>query len=226
MDVNSIIQSTVGLQNATASYGTNKTNSATATSQVKTAAEEKTSGFSEEAYSVDISGASAQNDAIKGLTSEQIDTLKQGIQKAQELMIKTLTEQNVKMQGWLDESVGGLNFDGITISTDSFTLPQVGTTPEEAAEAVAEGGDYSVSAVADRVFTMASAIAGDDADKLEKMRAAVMEGFEQAGLAFKDATGESDMPQITQDTYDEIMSRFDDRYAELTGATKTADEEA
>ena len=55
---------------------------------------------------------------------------------------------------------------------------------------------------------MATAITGDDPDKLQKMREAVEEGFSQAGLDFKDATN-SDLPQISKYTMAEVMSRFD-----------------
>ena len=59
---------------------------------------------------------------------------------------------------------------------------------------------------------------GNDPDKLAKMREAVEEGFNQAGIAWNNATGLDKMPDITQNTYDEIMSRFDKRAEELSGA--------
>lgn len=57
-------------------------------------------------------------------------------------------------------------------------------------------------------MTMATAIAGDDQDKLQQMRTAVEKGFAQAGLEFKNATS-SDLPQIFKDTITEVMNRFD-----------------
>ena len=171
-----------------------------------------------EAYSVDIQDAAQKaSDGVKGLTAEQVDILKEGIAKSQELMIKTLTAQNVKLQGFLDDNISALNFDGTLITTDRFALPAVATTPEEAEKAVGEGGDWSVDAVATRIFDLASTIAGGDPDKLEKMRAAVEKGFEQAGVEFKDATGAKDMPQITKDTYAELMKRFDNLSSQING---------
>ena len=49
------------------------------------------------------------------------------------------------------------------------------------------------------------------------MRAAVEEGFKQAGVEFKDATGAKDMPQITKDTYAELMKRFDNLSSQING---------
>jgi ClpP class serine protease len=176
-----------------------------------------------DAYQVDVTDAAkSHGEAVKGLTAEQIDILQQGIDNSYKMMISVLTENNAKLQGWLDEGIGKLAFGDLQIDSSKFGLPAVGTTPEEAAAAVAEGGDYSVDAVADRIFEMAKAIAGGDPEKLKEMQDAVEEGFKQAGVAWKDTMGTDKMPQITQDTHDAITKRFDELYAELTG--KAAEE--
>ena len=133
------------------------------------------------------------------------------------MMIQALTDSNDKLQGWLDEGVGILNFDGVQIDASRFAMPEVATNPEDAAKAVADGGDWSVDAVSTRIFDLATAIAGDDPEKLSAMRSAVEQGFKEAGLTWTNATGLQDMPEITQKTYDEIMSRFDKRTEELGG---------
>ena len=63
---------------------------------------------------------------------------------------------------------------------------------------------------------MASTIAGGDPEKLKAMQAAVEEGFKQAGIVWKDAIGDDEMPQITKDTHAEITKRFEELYAKLT----------
>lgn len=176
-----------------------------------------------DAYQVNVTDAAkSHGEAVKGLTAEQIDILQQGIDNSYKMMISVLTENNAKLQGWLDEGIGKLAFGDLQIDSSKFALPPVGTTPEEAEKAVGEGGDYSVDAVAGRIFDMAKAIAGDDPEKLKAMQDAVEEGFKQAGLAWKETLGTDKMPQITQDTHAEITKRFDDLYAQLTG--KAADE--
>ncbi|WP_461205786.1 hypothetical protein [Clostridium sp. DL1XJH146] len=87
--------------------------------------------------------------------------------------------------------------------------PPIPTTREGAIEAIGEGGAYSVNSVADRIMSMAKAIAGDDPEKLQEMRAAVEKGFEEAGLVFNSATND-ELPQISKDTYTEVMKRFDE----------------
>lgn len=184
------------------------------------------------AYSVDISDAAQAMaleadetvdntgaDKTKGLTADQVQSLKADLEMQQNtmlnLMIQTLTANNEKLQGWLDDGIGTLNFGGIKVDASKFALPSVATNPEDAAKAVAEGGDWSVSAVSDRIFGLAETLAGGDPEKLEQMRAAVEEGFKQAGMAWKDATGKSDMPEITDKTHTEIMKRFDDAMSKL-----------
>ena len=184
------------------------------------------------AYSVDISAAGQQaaqeaaeadqnRQVTKGLTSDQVDALKEDIATSEQtmlnIMIQALQDSNDRLQGWLDDGVGTLNFGGTKIDASMFGMPEVATNPEDAAKAVADGGDWSVDSVATRIFDLASSIAGNDPEKLQQMRSAVEEGFRQAGLTWNNATGQSNMPDITGKTYDEIMSRFDDRAKELSG---------
>ena len=156
--------------------------------------------------------------ATKGITAEELESLKAQTDQSYTMMIQAMTEQNMHIQNLFNEGIYDFRSDsGDLFSLSNFVLPPVGTTPEEAQAAISEGGDYSVEAVSDRIFNLASAIAGNDPEMLSQMRSAVEEGFRQAGVAFKDITGKDDMPQITHDTYDNIMSRFDARSKELSG---------
>ena len=221
MDVSTMTR--ISQQTAALSGSYTKTSSTKTTAPDGTTTENTTS----EAYTVNISTAAQQaSKATKGLTADQIDVLKQGIEKSQQLMIQTLTQQNLKLQGYYADGITQLNFDGVLISPDKFALPSVATTPEEAQKAVADGGDYSIDAVAGRILDMASSIANGDPEKLKAMQAAVEKGFEAAGLSWKDTFGEdSDMPEITQKTHDEVTKRFADLYDQLTNpkTDETAD---
>ncbi len=187
-----------------------------------------------EAYSVDISDAAKQaaanaeaenvdgaTEKTKGLSADEVRYLQDSIQMNQQtmlnMMIQALTDSNDKLQGWLDEGTGILNFNGVQIDAARFGMPEVATNPEDAAKAVSDEGEWGVNAVATRIFDLASTIAGNDPEKLESMRAAVEEGFNQAGITWNNATGLDKMPEITEKTYNEIMSRFDKRAEELSG---------
>ena len=170
-----------------------------------------------EDFSVEDEGAKE----TKGLSADQVKALEDDLETQQQaflnVMIQALTESNDKLQAWLDDGVGILNFGGVQIDAARFALPEVATNPEDAAKAIAPGGAWSVDAVSTRIFDLATAIAGNDPEKLSQMRAAVEEGFKQAGLVWKDATGQDNMPEISKQTYNEIMSRFDARANELNG---------
>jgi len=172
-----------------------------------------------EDFSVEDTGAKE----TKGLSAEQVEALQNDLETQQQafinVMIQALTESNDKLQGWLDEGVGILNFGGTQIDASMFGLPEVATNPEDAAKAIAPGGAWSVDAVSTRIFDLATAIAGDDPEKLSQIRAAVEEGFKQAGMTWNKITGQDNMPEISKQTYTEIMSRFDTRANELNGTS-------
>jgi len=219
MDVGTASRIQTSIASMQSAYQTNAAKKTQGTEDAQAAeAKEKENS----AYSVEISDAgkeASEAAKTKGLSADEITAMQQDIeQKSIQMMIDILSANNEKLQGYLDEGIGVLNLGGVEIDASRFAMPEVATTPEDAAKALEEGGDWSVSAVSDRIFGLASAIAGDDPERLEQMRSAVEEGFRQAGLSFKEVFGRDDMPQITKDTQAEIMNRFDKRAAELTGA--------
>lgn len=238
MDVSTISRVSQGL----AQYAAQAKNSTNAKSSAQNSAAQYQSESVKvgEAFELDISDAAkkaqqtpAQTDDFsiedegaketKGLSADQVRALEDDLAAQEQtllnVMIQALTESNDKLQAWLDDGVGILNFGGSQIDAAQFALPEVATNPEDAAKAIAPGGAWSVDAVSTRIFDLATAIAGDDPEKLSQMRAAVEEGFKQAGLVWKDATGQDNMPEISKQTYNEIMSRFDKRAGELNGTS-------
>lgn len=151
----------------------------------------------------------------KKLSSEEIEALKEEQANTEKELIKKFISDTINNQNKLfnNNDDTGLSKETTDLLTKIFgsiekAYPKLATTPEGAQKAISDGGEYSVNAVADRIMTMATALAGDDEDKLQQMRDAVEEGFKQAGLVFKNATN-SDLPQICKDTYTEVMNRFD-----------------
>ena len=237
MDVSTISRVSQGF----AQYAAQARNTADAkaTAQNQAAQAQSESSTLGAAFELDISDAAKQaaqtsNQATdlsvedegaktKGLSAEQVSALKEDLETQQQtwlnVMIQSLTEHNDKLTGWLEEGVGILNFGGTQIEASRFALPEVATNPEDAAKAIAPGGAWSVDAVSSRVFDLASAIAGNDPEKLAQMRAAVEEGFKQAGMTWNKVTGQDSLPDISKQTYNEIMSRFDKRANELNGTS-------
>ena len=155
----------------------------------------------------------------KKLSTEEVKALKEEQENLKADLIKkfisdTINNQNKLLGKSTENGINEMSKETTDLLTKIFgsvenAYPPIATTPEGAKQAIAEGGAYSVNAVADRIMTMATAIAGDDPNKIQQMRDAVEKGFSQAGLDFKKAT-KSDLPQICKDTYTEVMKRFDE----------------
>ena len=229
MDVNVMQNSIYSTQNARAAYSAYSAanQKASTASEVGNAYELQISDAAKQAQQASKTTAVAATEEetaqvqTKGASAEVVESLKDSIKASEEtmlnIMIQALTDSNQTLQGWLDSGAGILNFGGTKIDASRFSMPAVATNPADAAKAVADGGAWSVDAVAGRLFDLASAIAGNDPEKLQEMRSAVEEGFKQAGMAWENMTGSSSMPDITSRTYNELMHRFDARMSELTG---------
>ena len=85
-------------------------------------------------------------------------------------------------------------------------------TKAQAEADIAEDGYWGVKQTSERILDFAKTLAGDDQEKLEKMRAAFEKGYAQA-----EKTWGGELPDISKRTFDAVMKGFD----ELTGKTET-----
>ena len=92
------------------------------------------------------------------------------------------------------------------LASGNFTVDEA--TKAQAQADIAEDGYYGVKQTSQRLFDFASALAGDDVDKMREMQAAMEKGFRQATGAW----GKS-LPQICSDTIDAANKMFEDYYA-------------
>lgn len=135
----------------------------------------------------------------KKLTAEQVDTLKRQVEES----MQNLAKQMLGEQYEIAKTANG-EVDFATLAKDLG----IGTTPEAAAEAISENGNWGVNAVSTRIIDMAVNLSGGDTSKIGMLREAVQKGFAQVGKL-------EDLPEVCQQTYDEIMKRFD--YLEENG---------
>ena len=79
----------------------------------------------------------------------------------------------------------------------------------QAQELISEDGFFGVKKTTERIMGFAKALVGEDASEkqIENMRAAVQKGFDEVARLFG---GFDKLPQVTKDTYDSIMSAFDE----------------
>ena len=80
-------------------------------------------------------------------------------------------------------------------------------TRKQAEEDISEDGYWGVKQTSQRLFDFASALAGDDVDKMKEMQAAVEKGYKQATKAWG-----KDLPDISRDTLSATNKLFDEYY--------------
>lgn len=124
--------------------------------------------------------------------------------------VDSLIEQNnQRIQSFTSKLMSMVSKKGKTANAEVFGLKLNVTQQDinEAKASISEGGEWSVTAVSDRIMNMAYALSGGDESKLATLKDAVLKGFSEAGF---DPSDRSSMPEITGQTYDEILNRFDD----------------
>ncbi len=81
-------------------------------------------------------------------------------------------------------------------------------TKEQAQNDISEDGYWGVKQTSQRLFDFASALAGDDVDKMKEMQKAMEKGFKLATGAWG-----RELPGICQNTFDAANKLFDEYYA-------------
>ena len=136
----------------------------------------------------------------KKLSAEQIDSLKRQVEESMQNLVKQMLGKQYQIAKTAD---GKVNFGSLAKDLG------IGTTPEAAAEAISENGNWGVDAVATRLIDMAVSLSGGDMSKIGMLREAVQKGFAAVGNL-------EDLPAVCQQTYHEVMKRFD--YLEQNGS--------
>ena len=120
-----------------------------------------------------------------------------------------------KMMGKQAKSYGIANVDNSDdsiwkfLAKGDFTVDAA--TKAQAQEDISEDGYWGVKQTSSRILDFAKALAGDNPEKLEQMRAAFEKGYKQA-----EETWGGKLPDISSQTFDAVMKGFD----ELTGKTE------
>ena len=102
---------------------------------------------------------------------------------------------------------GKANDDSIwrTLASGNFTVDAA--TKAQAQKDIGEDGYWGVKQTSQRLFDFASALAGDDPEKMKKMQEAMEKGFKQATKSWG-----GKLPGISQDTLAASNKLFDDYY--------------
>ena len=132
------------------------------------------------------------------------ENIQKSIEEIENQRAQAMQNMLTEMLGKQAEAAGFSFFTAGSSENASFTLDDI----TEAKNSISDGGYWSVDSVAGRIMDMAKLLAGGDASKFETLKNAVIEGF---GGAAKKLGFESmdDMPDITGQTFNEVMKRFD-----------------
>ena len=92
------------------------------------------------------------------------------------------------------------------LAKGDFTVDEAAKV--QAQQDISEDGYFGVKQTSERLFDFASALAGDDVDKMKKMQEAMHKGFEQATKSWG-----KELPDISKDTIKAADKLFEDYYA-------------
>jgi hypothetical protein len=98
-----------------------------------------------------------------------------------------------------------------TLASGKFTVDAA--TKAQAQEDISEDGYWGVKKTSQRLFDFASALAGDDVDKMKEMQAAMEKGFKQATK-----TWGRELPEISRNTLNAANKLFEDYFASKQSA--------
>lgn len=166
---------------------------------------EKSIGYSDVAATYEHSSKSADSTTTvnkKASNASVVAQLKADqetrMAQMQSLVTKMFSKQGITI-GTADDmwkALAGGNF-----TADADTIAQ-------AKEDISEDGYWGVKQTSERIFSFAQALAGDDEEKMTKMKEAFEKGFKEATK-----TWGKELPGISQDTRDAVLKKFDDYFA-------------
>ena len=207
MSVNSINAITNTYQSFTAGKTSEKTSDKTIKEQTTVSSDVgKDSGV---VYEPSAEVTATQSSATQKKTYTQNTDLLAKLKadaEARTAQLRSLVEQLMLKQG---NAYGQANDIWKFLASGEFTVDPA--TKLQAQQDIAEDGYWGVAQTSDRIIDFATALTGGDPSKIEEMRAAFQKGFDQA----KETWGE-ELPEISQQTYDAVMAKFD-KLAEEAG---------
>jgi len=118
-----------------------------------------------------------------------------------DLVTKTISGQGEKA------AIANGNMDDIwkKLAKGDFTVSEA--AKKQAQEEISDKGYWGVEQTSKRMFDYASALAGDDVDKMKAMQAAMEKGYKEATKAWG-----KDLPEISKKTLEAANKLFEDYY--------------
>ena len=187
-------------------------------SQAKTVSEsttdvnQTTTQINEASAVYEPSDASTTTDTVKKTYTQNTELIAKLKADADErtAQLKSIVEKLISGQG---NALGMADDMWSFLRTGDFTVDA--ETKAQAQADIADDGYWGVEQTSDRIIDFATALTGGDPDKLEEMREAFKEGYEQATKTWGD-----ELPEISKKTYEAVMQKFDDLAAQYASESE------
>lgn len=127
-----------------------------------------------------------------------LEQLKADAEKRNE-QLRSIVEKMMTKQG---QAIGNADSMWSFLAKGNFTVDA--QTKAQAQKDIAEDGYWGVEQTSDRIVDFAKALSGSDPDKADELLEAFKKGFKQATK-----TWGSNLPDISQRTYDAVVDKFD-----------------
>lgn len=151
---------------------------------------------------------SNKNKQVNGLytyKSSRNLTNSQLVEKLFNYSNKQVNTQLGNMQAYMQGFIDGAGTDSESISNlEQLLLERYGIDTKLDPSSIEEGGFYSAENVSDRLVKFAINISGGDPSKADMLMDAVKKGFELA-----EQTWGNELPEISQNTYDLTIEKFE-----------------
>lgn len=191
MSVNSINTTNTAAYTSTIQQNTYKNEDTNTKAAEKESSKNKGVTYEKGSASASAKGIYAKEDVVARLKKDAEDRTAQ---------LKSLVQQMMGNQG---TRIGQADDMWRFLAKGDFTVSA--DVKAQAQKDIADDGYWGVNQTSDRIVEFAKALAGDDPEKAEKMRAAFEKGFKAATKSWG-----SKLPDISQRTYDAVMDKFDD----------------
>ena len=126
-------------------------------------------------------------------------------QESRQQQLVSLVQNMLRSQANAYGTANGQNI-WRTLASGKFMVDPA--TKAQAQRDIAEDGYWGVKQTSQRLFDFASALAGDDVEKMKEMQAAMEKGFKKAAK-----TWGGELPGICQETISAANKLFEDYYA-------------
>lgn len=144
----------------------------------------------------------SDGESVKGqykVDQEKLDKIKgefnNNVNAFREMVVEMFQKQGINVEELIRKLENGEDVD-LEINQDVI---------DKAKENISEDGYFGVEKTAKRILDFAKAISGGNPEKIELLKDAFVEGYEEAKEAFG-----GELPEISQKTYDKVMEGFED----------------